>query len=280
MNGQALRILERSAMATAVLQLSVDKSSASLDQDVNLTVRAIVEPSQHGDTGLAERMARHGVDIEQPTMLALLQVGPGKAGYAVRKLSGRQWGSPQIATEISGQVVVLANHADATGFEDTLRTLLFDELSLPGTACISGPHASLQNLAKAYGELQRALGLLHALHRTNCVVHEASLRMYAVLFQHQSSEALDATIDAVIGRLMEHDERRNAQLTETLHAYLDHQQNARATAAALQIHVNTLHNRLEAIRVLLGPWDMDGRVADIHLALRLVRLRGSLPNSA
>lgn len=280
LTGQALRILERSAMATAVLQLSVDKSSASLDQDINLTVRALVEPSQHGDSGLAARIARHGVDIAQPTMLALLEVGPGKAGYAVRKLAGRQRGALQVATEIAGQVVVLANHADAAGFEDALRTLLFDELSLPGVACIAGPHTSLPGLAQAYGHLQRALGLLHALRRTDCVVHEASLRMYAVLFQHQSAEALDATIDAVIGRLLKHDIRRNAQLTDTLHAYLDHQQNARATAAALQIHANTLHNRLEAIGALLGPWEADGRVADIHLALRLARLRGAPPSSA
>ncbi|EJE50488.1 sugar diacid utilization regulator [Acidovorax sp. CF316] len=280
MTGQALRILERSAMATAVLQLSTDKSSASLDQDLNLTVRALVEPSQHGDSGLAARIARHGVDITQPTMLALLQVEPGKAGYAVRKLAGRQRGALQVATEIAGQVVVLANHADAAGFEDALRTLLFDELSLPGVACIAGPHTSLPGLAQAYGHLQRALGLLHALRRTDCVVHEASLRMYAVLFQHQSAEALDATIDAVIGRLLKHDARRNAQLTDTLHAYLDHQQNARATAAALQIHANTLHNRLEAIGALLGPWEADGRVADIHLALRLARLRGAPPPSA
>lgn len=266
-------------MATAVLQLSTDKSSASLDQDINLTLRALVDASQHGDSGLAARIARHGVDIAQPTMLALLHVGPGKAGYAVRKLSGRQRAPLQIATEIAGHVVVLANHTDAAGFEDTLRTLLFKELSLPGVASIAGPHASLHDLAQAYGNLQRALGLLHALRRTDCVVHEASLRMYAVLFQHQSAEALDATIGAVIGCLIEHDAKRNAQLTDTLHAFLDHQQNARATAAALQIHVNTLHNRLEAIRALLGPWETDGRVADIHLALRLSRLKDMPPPS-
>lgn len=277
MTEQAVRILERSAMATAVLQLSVDKSSVSLDQDINLAVRALVEPSQHGHGDLAARIARHGVDVARPTMLALLQVEPGKAGYAVRKLSGRLRPSALIATEIAGQVVVVANHADATDFEDELRTLLFEELSLPGVASIAGPHASLHELAQAHGHLQRALGLLHALRRTNCVVHEASLRMYAVLFQHQSAEALDATIDAVLGRLVDHDARRNAQLTETLHTYLDHQQNARATAATLQIHVNTLHNRLEAIHTLLGPWETDGRVADIHLALRLARLRNALP---
>ena len=242
---QAVRILERSAMATAVLQLSVDKSSISLDQDINLTVRALVEPSQHGAADLAARAARHGVDVTRPVMLALLHLDPSKAGYAVRMLSARVLPSPWLATEIAGHVVVATNMDSAEAFQEQLRSLLFDELSLPSVVSIAGPLLQLPEIALGWTHVQRALRLLHALRRTNCVVHEAALRMYAVLFDHQSADMLDATITSVVGRLLEHDSKRNAQLAETLGVYLDRQQNARATAAALGIHVNTLHNRLE-----------------------------------
>jgi len=275
---QAVRIFERAAMATAVLQLSSDKSSASQGQDINLAVRALVEPSQHRDVeDLAARIARHGVDVSKPTMLAIVEIDKAKIGYAVSKLSSQRRGPALVATEVGGQVVIVANQGDAAAFEDMLRTLLFDELSIPAVASVAGPETGPAKLAQAHVHLRRAMGLLHALRRRNCVVHEASLRMYAVLFQHQSADALDATIDAVIGRLLQHDQKRNAQLADTLHSYLDNKQNAKATAGVLNIHVNTLHNRLESIRTLLGPWDTDGRVADVHLMLRLVRLRGEVP---
>lgn len=273
MTEQAVRIFERSATATAVLQLSAEKKSASLDLDINLVVRALLEPSQHDDSDLVTRVERHGVDLSAPLMLAMIHIEKSKIGYVARRLSSRFRHQRLISTDIDGEIVVVGNHAGNRKLEEELHAFLFEELSIPGVATLSGPHSSLRDLAQAYPHLKRSLGLLHALRRRNCVVHESSLRMYAVLFQHQSAEDLDATIDSVIGQLVEYDARRNTQLADTLHAYLDNMQNARATAGVLQIHANTLHNRLDMIRKLLGPWETDGRVADIHLALRLRRLK-------
>ncbi|KRB85117.1 sugar diacid utilization regulator [Noviherbaspirillum sp. Root189] len=273
MTEQAVRVFERSATATAVLQLSAEKKSASLDQDINLTVRALLEPSQHTASDMLGQVARHGVDISKPLMLAVIDIEKTKVGYLVRKLSSRMRHRPQLSTEIDGHIVMVINQAENHLLEDELHALLFEELSFPGVAALSGPHFSLHGLAQSYPYVKRSIGLLHALRRKNCVVHESSLRMYAVLFQHQSAEELDATIESLIGRLTEYDAKRTTQLADTLHAYLDNMQNARVTAGVLQIHVNTLHNRLETIRTLLGSWDSDGRVAEIHLALRLRRLK-------
>jgi len=273
MTEAAVRIFERSATATAVLLLSAEKSSASLDQDINLTVRALLEPSQHGDAGLPARIERHGVDIRKPTMLAMIQIDKTEIGYVVRKLSSRLRQYPHMTTDLDGRIVMVVNHAGERKLEEELHALLFEELSFRGVACVSGPYLDLAGLAQAHGHLKRAIGLLHALRRENCVVHEAALRLYGVLFEHQSAADLDAIIASVVGRLTDHDAKRNTQLADTLLAYLDTMQNARATAVALGLHVNTLHNRLDAIATVLGPWDTDGRVADIHLALRLRRLQ-------
>jgi GAF domain-containing protein len=276
---QAVRIFERSATATAVLQLSAAKTSASLDQDINLTVRALLEPSQHHDVTLATRIRRHGVDVTRPTMLAMIDIERTRVGYAVRKLSARLRHVPHMATEIEGYVMMVVNQDDSRKLESELHAVLFDELAFPGVASVSGPYTDLKGLAEANGHLKRAIGLLHALRRKNGVVHEAALRMYAVLFQQHNAAELDATIHSVLGRLIDHDARRNTQLADTLLTYLDNMQSAKTTAALLQIHVNTLHNRLETIATLLGAWDTDGRVADIHLALRLRRLQNAVPTT-
>lgn len=273
MTEQAIRVFERSATVTAVLQLSAEKKSASLDLDIKLIVRTLLEPGQHHDSDLARRIERHGIDASGPLMLAVIDVDKSKAGHAARKLAGRFRHGRQISTEIDGQVVMIANEAESPLLEDELRAFLFEEISLSGVATVSGPHSSLDALPRAYPQLEKAIGLLHALRRSNCVVHASSLRMYAVLFQYQNADELEATIASVVGRVLEYDAKRNTRLADTLLAYLDNMQNARSTAAALHIHANTLHNRLEMIRKLLGDWETDGRVVEIHLALRLRLLK-------
>jgi DNA-binding PucR family transcriptional regulator len=51
--------------------------------------------------------------------------------------------------------------------------------------------------------------------------------------------------------------------------YFDSNQNAKVTAQRLQIHVNTVRQRLATIEDLLGHWGSASRALEIHIALRL-----------
>jgi DNA-binding PucR family transcriptional regulator len=51
----------------------------------------------------------------------------------------------------------------------------------------------------------------------------------------------------VLGPVRAHDRRRGGELERTLRAFLDHDGQWNATAAALFVHVNTLRNRLARI---------------------------------
>lgn len=71
--------------------------------------------------------------------------------------------------------------------------------------------------------------------------------------------------DALIERLAQ-----EPQLLPTLETYFDRRQHRKATAAALDIHPNTLNHRLERIENLLGArLDDIGWLAKLHTALRL-----------
>jgi len=75
--------------------------------------------------------------------------------------------------------------------------------------------------------------------------------------------------DALVERLAQ-----ESQLLATLEAYFERRQHRKATAAALDIHPNTLNYRLERIETLLGArLDEVGWLAKLHTALRLRRGR-------
>lgn len=272
----AVRIFERSAMATAVLELSAQRKSESQDREVNLAIQAALDEEGIIDASVSLRLERHGLDPAQPAMLVLIEVEKSKAGFVVRRLLGRFRALTKLVTELDGYAVMLFNPGSNSQIEDALRVLLFEELKFSAQACLSGRHDPRQGLASAYAHTRRTFALLHALGRKNCIVQEAALRMYAVLFQHQSARDLQAVMDATLGELLAYDARRRTSMTGTLLVYLDNMMNARATAQALDIHVNTLRNRLDTIADVLGPWETDGRAAEIHLVLRLRRLRDDL----
>jgi sugar diacid utilization regulator len=239
----------------------------------SLAVRALLQPAHHGDKGILDEVEQLGIDLSAPVSIAMASIEQAKISYGVRRLTERFRGTPFLATDIDNAIIVLANRTDVDKFASELESLLFDELLLPGVAVVSGPHGGAGDLASTLAPLKRSVNLLRALGREHCVVQEAQLRMYAVIFQNHNADQLNDVLESIIGPLVRHDAQKGTRLVETLQAYLDHMQNARLTATSLGIHVNTMHNRLEAISNLLGRWNSEGRVAEIYVALRLRQLK-------
>jgi DNA-binding PucR family transcriptional regulator len=104
------------------------------------------------------------------------------------------------------------------------------------------------------------------------VVEQNELAMYSALFETHDRASLAHYLDATIGALTAHDRRRQSDLAHTLLCYFDNGQNAKVTAQQLDIHVNTVRQRLATIEELLGYWGHASRVLEIHVALRLWNL--------
>ncbi|MGC4941144.1 PucR family transcriptional regulator [Kribbella sp. DT2] len=96
----------------------------------------------------------------------------------------------------------------------------------------------------------------------------AELGTHRVLLGLQDPETLRSFAAGVLQPLREYDRRRDARLESTLRAFLQHDGQYAATAAALYIHVNTLRNRLAKITELTGRDAVrtEDRV-DLYLAL-------------
>jgi DNA-binding PucR family transcriptional regulator len=77
-------------------------------------------------------------------------------------------------------------------------------------------------------------------------------------------------LDATIGAVTAHDVNRGSDLATTLLAYVDAQHKTTVIAECFDIHVNTTHQRLVTIEVLLGHWSSNAsRALKIHMASRL-----------
>jgi len=83
-------------------------------------------------------------------------------------------------------------------------------------------------------------------------------------------------VEATLAPVLEYDARRGTDLVATLQAYFEAGASPARAAEALQVHVNTVTQRLERVSRLIGKdWSSPERALEIQLALRLHRLTGT-----
>lgn len=262
------RILERSAMTIAILELSAEKKSSSLDRETHLLIRSLIERHTEADEEVLYQLEKQGYVPGSPLGLAFIQMEKSNLSFILRRLRHRFRQPGYLMTALEDGIIMIYPHTES--FQQELQKLLFQDHPTQGVACLSGPHAAPHLLAQAYTSIRQVSRLAEQLGRQNCIIHEAELRMYAVLFSNQSKAELEQMLDLILGPLLRHDEKRASRLCQTLLCYVNHLQNATLTAKHLGIHVNTLHNRLEQIRHLLGSWEQ--RPIEVHMALQLQQL--------
>ena len=105
----------------------------------------------------------------------------------------------------------------------------------------------------------------------------AGLGVARLLLGHNGPVELEAFVERLIGPVLAYDRQRGTELVETLDAWFASGGRPAETARRLQVHANTVAQRLERITTLLGEELRDpARSLDLQVALRLWRLRGVL----
>ncbi|MES1947894.1 CdaR family transcriptional regulator [Salinisphaera sp. C84B14] len=270
-----VRIFERCANVVAVLKLLEERRFATNRDDINLTVRALVDFEQNSRKDLLQRARQHGFNPDEPMMLAVAALERSKIAHALKGLQDRLRWKALLVTEIDDQIVILVNATDAEAVRLEIEKVIFQTCKAAGTACLSFVMHDPSMLPTQFSRARRANSLLRKLQRENRVFYESELTVYSTLFEQTSPQRIEQMIESTIGPLLAHDRAKKARLASTLLTFLENRQNAKATAQRLDLHVNTIHNRLENITNLLGAWDTDGRVMEIHMALKLEALRSS-----
>ncbi|WP_344679567.1 helix-turn-helix domain-containing protein [Saccharopolyspora taberi] len=256
------RILERAALATAVLLL-LRRSTAEAEHRVRGDLLADLVVSPHRDPErLAARADAVGIDLGQPHTAVVVDSGehePQHLGRALARLATTRAG---LASRHHGRHVLLLPGDNPS---DTARAVATE---LGVTAGAAGPTSGLATIPAVHAEATRCLEAMLALGRTG---EGACLRdlgfLGLVLGEHID---LTGYLHRALGPVLDYDRRRGTGLVPTLRAYFACGRSPARACKELHVHVNTVTQRLERVSHLLGDdWQEPERSLEIQLALTL-----------
>jgi len=283
----AVRTLERSAIVMALMLLAPRLPVDAQNADTDHLLADLLHPLRVGSVALAGLAAARGLASGTVTVLALIEVAAeGHVAAATtkavqRRLQARLGDTRALVCELDGRVVVLCPGLDPEALRNALLKALNERPRLAVVGLVSARCNMLAMLPGSFATLHKGLALLRTLTsadpRTIGAIRLVDeLAPFVASFgsdEPTGAPAPQTFIDATIGVLVAHDRARGTKLASSLLMYLDLGCNATVAASRLELHVNTLNNRLAAASALLGSLDMPGRRLTLHLALQLHELR-------
>lgn len=270
-----LRMLERAALVTALALLG-ERVQADAEQSVRVDLLGDLLSERDGDLDrLRRRAARVGLDFQREHAVVVAEAAFPDRRRAAFECSALAAAADGLAAEYDGHLVVLLpgrEPSDAAAFVARQLTVALD---VRVTAGAQGPAVGVSGIVSAHRDARRCLRVLAALGREGQAAAADELGAYVLLLGEVGSGDVEAFVDRALGPILGYDARRGSELVGTLEAYFAARGNLTQAAAALHVHVNTLYQRLDRIGRLLGDgWQEADAELQLHLALRLHRLRG------
>ena len=265
----SIRTFERSSSIIGIVLLSQERMEATKSRGASTLLRSLVSPRQDEPALMANQAERHGLDLG-PAALA----DADRDGRPERRLRGAPLQDLDAARERAGRRDrrrsrrAVRRDAGDRGAADDLELGPARLGHRPSRRAVTAGVRAGRDPRAVRDPQARAAGAAPD-RRERPVVGQNELALYSTLFETHDQASLTAFLDATIGALISHDRKRTSELATTLLTYFDSNQNAKLTAQRLQIHVNTVRQRLATIEDLLGHWGNASRALEIHIALRL-----------
>ncbi|MGH6881241.1 helix-turn-helix domain-containing protein [Hypericibacter sp.] len=263
------RTLERSAIVTGIVLLSLERVAQTAYRNVTDIVSALLRGTADPFSIESSRQLPLGVSLSWPITIMLVELNDLSASQASSAVRPVLAGRDTIFAEFNGDLVVVTNASNPDRLANRISEALSEAFRKQFSIVISSPIASLGRVPFEYQSLCRCLGFLHNLKQKGRVVFEKTLSIYALLFNKKDDDAVDLFVTSSIGAIIDHDARRKSQLASTLLAYLDCGRSMQKAADGLGIHVNTMRQRLETIGQIIPDWSDSSRALDVHIALRM-----------
>jgi purine catabolism regulator len=176
-----------------------------------------------------------------------------------------EWPRPMVVGQFAGQVILLA-HAEA----DIARLVELVQGNGVEHVAVSATHRGAEAVALAYQQCREALHIAQRLHMDETAIYFSDLGYLHTLYQAGVTSVASNPHVPGVRKLLD---EQQADLFNTLEAYLDAGGNAVATAEALHVHRSTLNYRLERIeKICMCDLSKATTRTNLQVALKLVRL--------
>jgi hypothetical protein len=272
------RILERAALVTALLLLIRRTAGEAENRVRGELLEELLGGTVRDPDGVRERARRLGADLDRPLAVVVARVEERAAARALAAATHLAATRGGLAAEHDGCVVLCLPDLAPAVAASTVRRELANTGQDPVTVGAAGPVRGPGAVATAHAEAVRCAATLVGLGRTGDSADAGELGFFGLLV----GEGRDVRgfVDATLAPVLEYDGRRGTDLVGTLQAYFEAGASPARAAETLQVHVNTVTQRLERVSRLIGKdWSAPERALEVQLALRLHRLTAAVPGS-
>jgi sugar diacid utilization regulator len=275
--------------AATVLALEIVKERVARSTEERLRsdfLADLIDGREAGAERIAERARHHGLRLGAEHRVVVVALD-GRPTYQSRERVRRAAGAvllerfPGSLVGEVGDVVAAAVPVGAAGDDaladvrdavEAARLAVAPELTL--SVGIGAVARTAHDFPASYADAQRCVDVLRRLGRPGETMAADDLGLLGLFVDSARPEELRAMAVLVLGPVLDRDARAGSALLQTLEAYLDAGCDARACAAALFVHVNTVKYRLRQVEELCelslrDPQDLL-RVTMARLIVRLV----------
>jgi DNA-binding PucR family transcriptional regulator len=269
----ARRLLERSALTIALVVAS-ERAVSDAERRTSAEVLEQLLTRRIDDLpGFTRRARSLGLDVTVRHVVAVAEATGNRSLQVLVALERHAHVHGGLAARLGGQVVAVVRADDLEGARGALTVLA------PRTTIgVSGPVAGPDALKQSYDDAVACVSVLTALGRDGECAGPDDFGPYRFLLARAGRQDVRRFVERTIGPLVEHDANRGAELVKTADIFLAAGRQHAVASAELNIHPNTLYQRLQRISRLLGEgWRFGDRALDMQMALRLHRLLADTP---
>ncbi len=291
-------IATQAALAIKHLQ-GADEDALAQKRLVKTLVNDLCAGALDGEDALRRRARIAGFDLSKPHAITLLELSEDAIlqernallskeerlalyNAVIRQirqhLEGRHPGS--LIDERDNQLVCLLNldknpsfdqlHACLDGLEQQVRS----EYHILLAAGIGNICHVVGDYQRSYAEAREALEVGQCLHQESGCTHFNELGAYRYIYRFAQTDTLHDHYQKQIDLIVEYDRRKRTNLLETLEIYLECGGNVAKTSSQLEVHRNTLLQRLERLQKLCSlDLELCQHRLPLLIALKVHRLR-------
>ncbi|WP_416562597.1 helix-turn-helix domain-containing protein [Nocardia testacea] len=266
------RTIERAAQVAALLALQQRAVTDAYRRERGELIADLLHSSPERRRGMDQRARNHRLTLSELRTLLIVDVPPSRRTGAERAAAGFL-GRGGLVGEHAATITVIGSAVDPMALANDLRRHLIGALGAPVLVVAPPRAATPDELPDLFRTAQQTVRLLSGLGIDDRAVATDAYAPYTVLFG-ANPRALQSFLDLTIGPVVDYDARHGTDLLTTLRTFVRHEASPTKTARVLNYHPNTILQRLDRLKALLGAdWRQDENLFRISLATRLDELR-------